>query len=70
MSAINRALNSKYKSFNNKETGELVEFYNPFAESQVQGIVDAMENSLYHIGGILYPEGPNEDVPIPFKEQI
>src|SRR5512137_2063475 len=36
-------------------------------ESQVESIVDAMENSLDTLGGILYPEGPNEDVPIPFK---
>lgn len=65
--AINKALSSTYKSFNDKATGELVEYYKPFTESQVEIIVDAMENSLNTLGGILYPEGPNEDVPIPFK---
>lgn len=66
LSAIGEALKSTYKSYK-KPTGELVEYYNPFTEAQVEPIVKAMKNSLTTLGGILYPEGPDEDAPIPFR---
>jgi hypothetical protein len=67
LSAIETALSSAYNSFNDKSTGKLVEYYQPFAEARVEPIIKAMEISLTTLGGILFSESPNEDAPIPFN---
>lgn len=65
--AIDTALSSTYKSFKDRDTGELVEYYNSFTEAQVDDIVKALSKSLTTLGGILYLEGPDEDMPLPFN---
>jgi hypothetical protein len=64
--AIGKVLSSRDNSWTDK-TGKLVENYNPFTEVQVEEIVTALERSLETFGGILYQEGPDEDVPLPFN---
>lgn len=66
-SAIDNALSSRCCSFNAKDTGKRVEYYEPFTEDQVESIVTAVEQSLSTMGGNLFPEGPDEDVPLPFN---
>jgi len=62
--AINGALESAYDSF--QKSGKTIEYYRAFNESQVKEIITALEASLYTVGGIVYQESPDEDVPIPF----
>ena len=63
--AIHIALKATYQSYS--KNGTLVEYYDPFTEAQVQAIIDALKESLDSLGGIIYQEGPGEDVPLPFK---
>lgn len=64
--AIRAALDSTFNSFNDKQTGKLVEYYRAFTEAQVRSVIEALVASLGELGGIIYQEGPDEDVPIPF----
>jgi DNA helicase HerA-like ATPase len=64
---IKEALNNTYDKFTDKKTGKPVEYYRPFTESQVTPIIDAIKKELGKLGGIIYQEGPDEDVPLPFK---
>lgn len=65
--AISAALKATYKSFTDRETKEFVEYYRAFTEAQVKGIIEALTTVLADFGGIIYQEGPDEDVPLPFK---
>ena len=62
--AIQTALDATYKSF--EKDGEIIEYYRAFTEDQVNAIVEALGASLKLLGGIIYQEGPDEDVPFPF----
>lgn len=42
-------------------------YFNPFEEGEVQTIITKVESALASLGGVLYPEGPDEDVPLPFS---
>lgn len=64
--AINNSLQANYGRFNNDE-GELVEFYRAFSEVQVRPIIDALQVAVDSLGGIVYPEGLDEDIPLPFS---
>lgn len=64
--AIQVALKNTYKKFDDKKTGEVVEYFNAFTEAQVVHVITALTSSLGTLGGILYQVGPDEDVPIPF----
>jgi uncharacterized protein len=64
VNAIDTALNATHKSF--VKNGETIEYYQAFNESQTGAIVSQVEASLSTLGGILYQDGPDEDVPIPF----
>jgi hypothetical protein len=63
--AIKKALDETYNTFN--KNGKAVEYYRAFTESQVNAIVKALEASLHLLGGVIYQEGPDEDVPLPFN---
>lgn len=65
--AIQVALESTYKSFVDRATGETVEYYRAFTEDHVDGVIETMSAVLAKLGGIIYQEGPDEDVPVPFK---
>ncbi len=62
---VEYARQSTYKNFT--KDGEFVEYYQAFAEDKVIPIVDAIKASLETLGGIIYQEGPDEDMPLPFK---
>jgi DNA helicase HerA-like ATPase len=63
--AIRVALESTYNSFTSQE-GKIVEFYRAFPEAQVESIIEALASALKQHGGIIYQEGPDEDMPIHF----
>lgn len=54
-----------FKSFTDKE-GKLVEYYKAFSEDGVERIITLMVSLLNQLGGIIYEEGPSEDMPISF----
>lgn len=62
---INTALTASYNSFT--KDNKLVEFYRAFTEVQVNDILTAMNNVIKSLGGIVYQEGPDEDIPISFS---
>jgi len=64
---IKTALKSAYNSFTDKATGKLVEFYRAFTDVQIETIIEALKVTLSKLGGIIYQEGPDEDIPVPFK---
>ena len=63
--AIDDALRQAHNEF--RRDGKTIEFYRAFTEAQVGAIVDALENSLQSLGGVIYQEGSGEDIPIPFS---
>lgn len=62
---ITDALSATYNSFTTRE-GERVEYYRAFNEQYVNAIMTSMVTLLTNLGGIIYQDGPSEDVPIPF----
>ena len=62
--AIEAALESTFNSFD--KDGETIKYYRAFNENQVNRILEALQESANQLGGIVYQEGPDEDVPIPF----
>ena len=65
--AIETACDATFKRFVERSTGEMVEYYRAFTENQVNQIVEALRASLDGLEGIIYQEGPSEDVPLPFN---
>ena len=63
--AIDAALAVTHNEFTNKG-GETIEYYRAFTEAQVTTIAGALDRSIQSLGGIVYHEGPGEDIPIPF----
>lgn len=64
---IQVVLGATYNSFTEKQTQKLVEHYRAFTEDQVNKVVDVLKAALKTLGGIIYQEGPDEDVPLPFR---
>lgn len=64
--AIEEAIKSTFNFFDTKE-GKRVEFYRAFTEAQVTNIIEALKVAVNGLGGIIYQEGPDEDMPIPFN---
>ena len=62
--AIFAALKATHNSF--EKDGKTIEFYRAFTEEQIIGITDALETALESAGGIVFPDGPHEDAPVPF----
>ncbi len=58
---------SKYKSFNEKTTGKLVEYYVAFSREDVTSCIQAINDLIGDFGGLKISVGPNEDTPIPFN---
>lgn len=63
--AINDALAATYNSF--EKDGKTIEYYRAFTEDQVTAVVEALRSALETVGGIVYQEGPDEDVPLEFS---
>ena len=62
--AIQQALQATFNTF--QKDGKTIEYFRAFTERHVDAILDALRVSLESLGGIIYVEGPSEDVPIPF----
>ena len=62
--AIKETLDATYNSF--ERNGKTIEFYRAFTEAQVQAIATALQSAVETVGGIVYQEGPDEDVPLFF----
>ena len=65
LSAISDALEKEFNSF--ERGGKIIEYYRAFSEGQVSPIIDALEESIDTLGGVIYQEGPGDDIPLPFK---
>lgn len=65
--AIQSTLKDAYASFTEKGTGKFVEYYHAFNEAQMNGIIQCLGASLDTLGGLVYEDGPDEDVPVPFS---
>ncbi|MFH1892578.1 MAG: ATP-binding protein [Candidatus Zixiibacteriota bacterium] len=63
--AIRNSLQATLNSF--VKDGKTIEYYRAFSEEQVTVIVDEMTAALGELGGIIYQDGPSEDIPIAFK---
>lgn len=63
--SIEAALAARYKPFPGKD-GKQVENYEPFTEAIVIEIIDSMGHLLGELGGIVYADGPSEDMPVRF----
>lgn len=63
--AIDKALSATHHSF--QKDGKTIEYYRSFSEDQVTPIVTALRTSLKGLGGVIYQEGPDEDVPLAFS---
>lgn len=63
--SIRQALEATFHTF--EKGGKTIEYYRAFTEGQVTQILEALRSSLETLGGIIYQEGPDEDVPLPFK---
>ncbi len=62
---IQKTLDATYNVF--EKNGETIEYYRAFTEQQVNEIIDSISDLLKELGGIIYQEGPSEDVPICFS---
>jgi len=63
--AMTVSLVANYNHFN--KNGEKIEYFRAFTEQQVETIITAIRLSLETLGGIIYQEGADEDVPLFFK---
>ena len=62
--AICEALQATYHRF--QKNGKNIEYYRAFTEDQVRRIIEIFQESLETLGGIIYHDGPSEDIPLPF----
>lgn len=63
---IKNALRETRNQFKDSQSGKMVTFFRAFTEKQVKEILISMSELLDNLGGIIYLEGPSEDVPLPF----
>lgn len=68
--AIDVALGKCYKEFPEKGTGKLITYYKAFEEAQVNCIITEMEAGLSQLGGVVYTDGPNEDMPLEYNGAV
>ena len=64
--AIRDALAARRNTFKGDE-GKTVEIFRSFTEQDVGKVTDALRESLETLGGLVLHDGPDEDVPIPFR---
>lgn len=62
---INSALSARFDSF--IKDHKTIEYYHAFVEEEVSSIIAQIKLSLDNLGGIIYQEGPDEDVPVRFN---
>lgn len=62
---ISAALTATHKTFT--KDGKVVEFYRAFTEAQINQIIAELQKVVKELGGIVYQDGPDEDVPVSFS---
>lgn len=65
--AANSVLTARRKEGTDKQSQAKYFYFTAFTEDDVQCIVTKVEYALASLGGVLYQEGPDEDVPLPFS---
>ncbi|MCH9758368.1 MAG: ATP-binding protein [Proteobacteria bacterium] len=60
------ALNARFNEFKDNDE-KLVKYYRAFTDQEIEKIVDALNKSLETFGGIVFQDGPDEDVPLHFR---
>lgn len=64
---IEETLRETSQSFIDKKSGKTVEYYRAFNEQQMSKIIKALEVSLKKLGGIIFQQGPSDNVPVRFR---
>ena len=64
---IQTALDSRQKEGYDKAKNQNFIYYIAFSDNEVEKICNALKATLTSLGGIIYQDGPDEDVPLPFK---
>ena len=67
LESISSVLNEKSSPFPDKHTGRTVDNFKAFSDRSLKPIVDSFLETIDDFGGIIFHEGPSEDVPLPFK---
>jgi hypothetical protein len=62
---IRESLGKCFKSF--EKNGEKIEYYTAFEEQAIESILVSLGAALECLGGLLHEDGPDEDMPVPFK---
>lgn len=65
--SVKAVADSRYKSFVDKTTGKLVEYYAAFSRENVESCIQSIKDLVGNFGGLNILVGPNEDTPIPFN---
>lgn len=65
---LKKIADSRYKTFLN-ERKETIEYFDDFEKSQVEEAINLIEVFLNSIGGFERYKGPDEDSPVPFKDE-
>lgn len=68
---VDPIINKSFKTFNDKKTGKLVEYFIAFSEGDVQKIVSEIDKLVVSLGGIIYQNNLGADTPISYDvEQL
>ena len=63
---IEDVLKKNFKTFIEKSSNEVVEYYTSFSSLQITPIVDQMQKAFENLGGAKLNEESDEDIPLPF----
>ncbi len=65
--AAKSALDARHKVVVDKQSQKQFDYFIAFTEDEVQNINSRVEAALACLGGVVYQEGPDEDVPLAFN---
>lgn len=65
--AAKSALDARHKVGVDKQSQKQFDYFIAFTEDEVQSIISCVEAALACLGGVVYQEGPDEDVPLAFN---
>lgn len=65
--AAKSALDTKRRVGSDKQSQKQFEYFVAFTEDEVQSIISCVDAALARLGGVVYQEGPDEDVPLSFN---
>jgi hypothetical protein len=64
--AAKSALSARHKDGIDKQTQKPFVYFVAFTEGEIQAVATSVEGALAALGGVVYQEGPDEDVPLIF----